>query len=143
MTRRIQPVAKSSFRVQIGEFGNVYFQTAGAISGNRERTAVPSPNTRKKTYLFGLTEYDEIELSKVFEPETDQALIDLLERCTDEKLTVTIQPVRNCPDEQAVGQLTTLLGCVVTGIEFSEADRDSSDASMLMLTISFEDVQRG
>ena len=139
--RRLTPVSQASFRVQIGEFDNVYFTEFSGLNGSRESSDVPTGNSRFMGKTHGLTSFEDCTLTKPMDTagdSRDTELVDLLQRCTDEKLTITIQAVRNCPDEQEVGPELTLLNCVASGVEVSAVDRNSSDAATLTLTFTYE-----
>lgn len=141
MARQIRPISTSQFRVKIAEFPETYFNSFSGVNPTREISKVPSPNSRNKVLIAGLQEFGEVTLSKPFENDsTDRQLLKLVERCADDKFSVSIQAVRNCPDETPIGPLMTLVGCVCTGVQGPEADRDGSDASMLELTIEHENI---
>jgi hypothetical protein len=87
--------------------------------------------------LIGPKKASDVTLGKAFDPELDKPIVDWYLKFCDgmsEPKTISVTPVRYCPEPEPRGAALTLYGVKPSGLKGFEADKKSNDVSTLELT---------
>lgn len=145
--RSLDPQMLSSFRVTMPNFPNIFFTKFSGIKGTSPVTSFANGFSQTKQKKVGMVAYDNVTISKPFDPKTDAPLINLLkDYCEGEDgrlMSVTVTPVTVCRNIERKGSITfTLLGCRPVSVKVAETDSDSVDGiSMLEIELTVDDVK--
>lgn len=143
-TRRLKPITQSHWVVECSGFPSVYFNE---FSGVKEKTDVTrvADGVRRRTYpVAGMTSTEPATLSVPYDPEQHDTVVTAYEKLRDsqEISKVTITPVDGTIDPKPVGKSFNLFGAIITGCEIAVVNRGSSDVSMLIFNIEYDEFTR-
>lgn len=147
---RIVPIARNQFLVTVKDL-ETYWETFSGINEATQTSEYSDGYSNRLFPLLGPRSIDEITLTKAYDPDKDQPIIDFwqnfrLSRGEDVNsrgLTVTVQPVEYAPDPQPIGAPFTLYGFVPTRFNpFGEVDKKSQDMAMMSLVGRITDWSR-
>lgn len=147
---RINPIAKNQFLVTMQDL-TCYFQTFSGIDDSTQTSEYSDGFSNRVYPLLGPRTLAEVSLSKAYEPETDDEIINLwknfrMRRGNDinsRGYTVTVQPVEYAPDPLPIGAPFIIYGFMPIKFQLIDADKRSQDVSMLMLGGRANDWSRG
>lgn len=145
--RALDPQMLSSFRVTMPNFPNIFFTKFSGIKGTRPVSSFANGFSQTKQKKVGMLTYDNVTISKPFDPLTDASLLKVLdEYCEGEDgrlMSITITPVTVCRNIERKGSTTfTLLGCRPVSVKVAETDSDSVDGiSMLEIELTVDNVK--
>lgn len=144
MVQLVKPSIQSAWMVFIDGV-DILFTSFSGINDTAETSSYPSGMGTRILPLVGPRTLAEITLSAPHAPDSAnfKALEDLWLNYDCTYKTVTIQPVDCSEESNAIGQPYILDGCLITGIQFGEVNRDSAEASMVELTLSPGTWRRG
>jgi hypothetical protein len=144
----LKNLTKKMYQVTLSGTGaevKAFWQGCTAPEQTFEDTKVTNPEKGILEHISGFVEYGNVTLKKLYEPAVDQAIFTFVQTYREkrEPFTVTIQPIRAdaagspIPSSKAI----VLSGCTVVKYKMPEADRESTDASMVELEVTVGEAQ--
>lgn len=143
--RRLQPVLQDSFLVTIGGYEQ-YWSTFSGGEKTYSTTKVKEGLSNSTVIVKGGYDITDITLSKPYDPEADDPMLQEFETLCDDnpRLTVTVQPGAFCNgDFSAKGSPYTYQGCQITNLVPPAVDKDSSSAATISITLAAEQRTKG
>lgn len=143
MVTRLKPLTQAEYLVTVANVDG-YFTECSGLEEKFDTSTYSDGLSRRLRKLRGPGEIEDVELTKPFDPEADDALVTLCQEYCDleTELTITIQPCKRCGEVRQVGnKKLTLLGCKIVGVKGFEVDATSNDVSTLKITLSVDDWQ--
>lgn len=141
MPKKLKPIAQNQFLVTF-EGLDAYWETFSGLSDEADSSEYTDGLSNRQMKLIGPRQIGEIDLTKPFDPESDKAIVDWFKTWCDgssDPITVSVTPVRYCPDPEPIGPALSLFGCRPTKLEGFEADKKSSDVSEITLSFTVDD----
>jgi hypothetical protein len=136
MPATINPTTKAGFLVQMDGL-DTYWETFSGVD-DKAQTSEWSDGLSNRVYkLIGPRNASDVTLGKAFDPENDKAIVDWYLNFCDgvtEAKTISVTPVRYCPEPEPRGSALTFYGVKPSGLKGFEADKKSNDVSTLELT---------
>lgn len=141
----LKPQSSKAWIVQVGGLAQTYFSKLTAPKVQFENFKYTDPEKRKILTHVGLTEEQPVTLSKLFDPATDQPIIDFCQKAKRGELqpfVVTAQPVKIDVKGSAIAgaKTLTLTNCQVLSITYPGADLESNNPTMLEIELIPEET---
>jgi hypothetical protein len=134
------PIARSQYLVTLKSV-DAYWQSFSGLSDEAQTTQY-SDGLGNRTYtLVGARQAQNVTLTKAFDPVADKQTIDWYKNyCagTDQELTISVVPVKYCPEPEPIGPSLILYGCKPVSLKFGEADKTSNDVSMIEISFAVD-----
>ncbi len=137
------PITKTQWLVTIKGL-DYYWETFSGVE-DQAQTSKYSDGLGNRTYtLVGPRDLQDMTLTKAFDPVRDKVIVDWYKNyCPGQGLeeTISITPVRYCPNPEPIGPSVILYGVKPTNLKFAEVDKKSNDVSVLTLGIAADEYQ--
>lgn len=137
------PITKGQFLVTLKGIDS-YWQTFSGLSDEAQVSEYSDGLSNRNYSLVSSRKLAQMTLTKAFDPVVDGAVVDYYRNfCDGEDVaqTVTIAPVKYCPNPEQIGKVLTLYGVKPVALKGFEADKTNTDVSMLELTIIADDYE--
>lgn len=141
---KVIPITEADFLVTIEGISQAHWETCSGVTDSTNVTEYSDGQSNRLHKLIGPRQVENVTLSKPYNPEADKALIAWWKRwcsANGEEVTITMQPVRYCPDAIPYGSATTMLGCKPSSLKFGNVDKKSANISMIELIFSVDDYE--
>lgn len=138
-----KPVTKTQFLVTIKGL-DFYWETFSGID-DQAQISEYSDGLSNRTYsLVGPRKLAEMTLTKAFDPTADKPIVDWYRNyCegTSEPETISVTPVRYCPNPEPIGAALILYGVKPVNLKGFEVDKKSNDVVPLSLSVIADDYK--
>jgi hypothetical protein len=146
MSIKVVPITEADYLVQIVGFGTGFWETFSGLNDSANSVDYSDGQRNRLYKLVGPRQIDDVTLTKPFNPVDDKNIVDWWRawcNSTGEELTVSVQPVRYCPEPTPYGEPIILLGCKPAGLSIGKVDKKSNNVSTLELKLSVDDYTFG
>ncbi|HEY9835421.1 MAG TPA: phage tail protein [Vampirovibrionales bacterium] len=139
---KVIPITEGDYLVTIEGIAQAYWETFSGVSDTTQVTEYSDGRSNRLHKLIGPRQVENVTLTKPYNPIQDKAIIEWWRKwcsANGEEVTITVQPVRYCPDPINHGTATTMLGCKPTSLKYGNVDKKSANISMLELVFAVDD----
>ncbi|MDX1371193.1 MAG: hypothetical protein R3321_01915 [Nitrososphaeraceae archaeon] len=137
----IKPITKSQYIVFINGI-ELYFTTFSGISDTAQTGSYANGTGNRIFKVVGARELDDVTLSMPYDPDAAKDLEDLWNDYECEYLTIVVQPTTCGNNPQNLGNPYILEGCLLSGLNVGEVDKESGDVSMIELSFTVNSWRR-
>lgn len=128
----LKPITKAQYVVFINGL-ELYFTTFSGISDNAQTGSYPNGLGNRILKVVGPRELDDLTLGVPYDPEIAFEIENLWNEYQCDYLTIVVQPVTCGNNPQNIGNPYILEGCLLSGINLGEVDKESGDVAMVEL----------
>lgn len=140
---KYRPITQSQWWVQCASFSN-YFTTFSGIKDTASTSQYADGSNNRIYQLKGPRTLSEVTISTPFDPVLHKNIIDTWKNTGCEFLTLTVTPI-DCngenPQRLAGSSQIIMPEAQLTSLTFGQADKTSSNVSMLELTFVLDSFQ--
>jgi hypothetical protein len=141
---KVIPITEADWLVTIEGISEAFWQTFSGISDSTGVTEYSDGQSNRLHKLIGPRQVENVTLTKPYNPIGDKALIEWWKRwcsANGEEVTITVQPVRYCPNAIPYGATTTMLGCKPSSLKYGNVDKTSANIAMIELIFCVDDYE--
>lgn len=142
MSLKVIPITESDYLVTIEGLGDSYWETFSGVNDTTQTTPYSDGRSNRLKKHRGPRQVDDVTLAKPYNPVEDAPIIDWWQKwcsANGEEISITIQPVRYCPEPENYGSATTLFGCKPASLKYVNVDKKSANISMIELSFTVDD----
>lgn len=136
--RKLKPITQSHYLVTSPSLPDTFFTEFSGIKEKKETSKFADGIRRRMYTVVGMVSLEDVALSVEYDPRVHGPVLSAYERLrdTEEEIKISVVPVDSSDDPKPIGQGFNLFGCQVTGVEVAQANRSSSEASKLIITLA-------
>lgn len=140
MAKILKPITQSGYTVYLNGV-SIFFTSFSGISDSADTSTYASGTGNRILPVVGPKTMSEITLGTPWDRDIAKELEELWADYNCEALTISVQPTE-CNGE-SLGQPYILEGCLLSGINLAEVNREDSSVSMIELTLQAATWRRG
>ena len=144
MSLKVIPITEADYHVTIEGISDAYWETFSGVNDTTQTTPYSDGRSNRLHKHRGPRQVEDVTIAKPYNPEKDAPIIEWWRAwcsANGEEVTITIQPVRYCPEPTKYGPATTLFGCKPASLKYVNVDKKSSNIAMIELSFTVDDYK--